>query len=346
MANQLHLLRRSAAELIPWILLSVAVFLGCTLYVRWAVPTVDLSMVAIPLAVMSIMVSALVHSVVYSAQHVLAEVQRILDEESSRTDAITRIAVIGSSLLVSLVVGSLLIFGESLLELVVAVFLLAGIVAMSGTIIRNHVATRPLNRRERAACEIGADQDVAFRVATGEFGQTINGVAAGVFPAYKVILINEHSFEALDNKYIAMIAAHELGHVDENHAVISLVGTVVLTTLSVLSLRYFVQYHWMLFLVTGSTVLVGRVVFVWARRQLEYRADRYAAKLLDDPHQVANGLRALRDVQMTETADEQSSGRLYERAIRRIRHCWTRILSTHPPIDDRIAHIERLELER
>ncbi|MDQ2051641.1 M48 family metalloprotease [Natronolimnohabitans sp. A-GB9] len=342
MTNQRHSLRRSTTELTPWIVLSVAVFLGCTLYLRWAVPTADLSTVAIFLAVVSILASALVHFVVYSAQHVLAEVQRILDEESSRTDAITRIAVIGFSLLVSLVAGGLLIFGESLLELVVAVFLLAGMVAMSGTFIRNHVATRPLNRRERAACEIGSDQDIAFRVVTGQFGQTINGIAAGVFPAYKVILINEHSFEALDTKYIAMIAAHELGHVDENHAVISLVGTVVLTALSVLSLRYFVQYHWMLFLVTGSAVLVGRVVFAWTRRQLEYRADRYAAKLLEDPHQVANGLRALRDTRMAETADEQSPGRLYERAIRRIQHCWTRILSTHPPIDDRIAQIERL----
>ncbi|WP_092936190.1 M48 family metallopeptidase [Natrinema hispanicum] len=342
MTNHWNSLRRSAAELIPWILLSVAVFLGCTLYVRWAVPTIDLSTVSISLAVMSIMASAFVHYVVYSAQHVLAEVQRILDEESSRVDAVTRIAVVGFSVLVSLAAGELLIFGKSLLELVVAVLLLAGMVSMSGTFFRNHVATRPLNDRERAACEIGADQDVAFRVVTGEFGQTINGLAAGVFPTHKVILINEHSFEALDNKCIAMIAAHELGHVDENHAVVSLVGTVVLIALSLLSVRYFMRHHWMLFLVAGSAVLVGRVVFVWARRQLEYRADRYAAELLDDPQQVANGLRALRDVQMTETANEQSSGRLYERAIRRIRHYWTRILSTHPPIDDRIAHIKRL----
>lgn len=337
-----HLLRKSVAELLPWLLLSVAVFLGCTLYVRWAVPTIDLSTVSISLAVMSIMASALVHSVVSPAQYVLSEVQRILDEESSRMDAITRITVIGFSVLVLFVAGALLIFGESLLELVVAVFLLAGIVAMSGTFIRNHVSTRPLDERERAACEIGTDQDVTFRVATGEFGQTINGLAAGVFPAYKLILINEHSFEALDDEYIAMIAAHELGHVDENHAVISLVEAVVLTAPSLLSVRYFVQHHWMLFLVAGSAVLVGRVVFAWIRRRLEYRADRYAANLLEDPHQVANGLRTLRDARMAETADEQSPRRLYERAIRRIRHCWTRILSTHPPIDDRISHVERL----
>jgi len=50
-------------------------------------------------------------------------------------DAITRITVIGFSVLVLFVAGALLIFGESLLELVVAVFLLAGIVAMSGTFI-------------------------------------------------------------------------------------------------------------------------------------------------------------------------------------------------------------------
>ncbi|TMT80244.1 hypothetical protein E2L06_18500 [Haloterrigena sp. H1] len=337
-----HLLRRSVAELITWILLSVAVFLGCTLYVRWTIPTVDLSMVATPLAVVSITVSALVHSVVYPAQYVLSEVQRILDEESSRMGAITRITVIGFSVLALLAASALFIFGESLLELVVAVFLLAGIVAMSGTFIRNHVATRPLSERERAACEIGADQDVTFRVATGEFGQTINGLAAGVFPAYKLILINEHSFEALDDEYIAMIAAHELGHVDENHAVVSLVGAVVLTAPSLLSVRYFVQHHWMLFLVVGSAALVGRIVFAWTRRQLEYRADRYAANLLEDPHQVANGLHALRDARMAETADKQSPGRLYERAIRRIRNCWTRIVSTHPPIDDRISHVERL----
>ncbi|WP_171052443.1 M48 family metallopeptidase [Haloterrigena sp. H1] len=257
-------------------------------------------------------------------------------------DAITRIAVIGFSVLVLLAASALFIFGESLLEFVIAVFLLAGIVAMSGTFIRNHVSTRPLNERERAACEIGAGQDVTFRVATGEFGQTINGLAAGVFPAYKIILINEHSFEALDDEYIAMIAAHELGHVDENHAVVSLVEAVVLTAPSLLSVRYFVQHHWMLFLVAGSAVLVGRVVFAWIRRRLEYRADRYAANLLEDPHQVANGLRALRDARMAEIADEQSPGSLYERAIRRIRHCWTRILSTHPPIDDRISHVERL----
>jgi len=303
-------------------------------------------MVAIFLAVVSILASALVHFIIYSTQHVLAEVKRVLDEESSRTDAITRIAIVGFSVLVALVAGELLIFGESLLELVVAVFLLAGMVAMSGTFFRNHVATRPLNKRERTACEIGADRDIAFRVVTGEFGQTINGIAAGVFPAYKVILINEHSFEALDDEYIAMIAAHELGHVDENHAVVYLIGTVVLTALSPLFFRYFVRHHWMLFLIVGSAVLVGRVVFAWARRQLEYRADRYAAKLLEDPHQVANGLRALRDIRMTEMADEQSPGRLYKRAIRRICHCWTRILSTHPPIDDRITHIERLESER
>ncbi|WP_226042766.1 M48 family metalloprotease [Natrinema sp. DC36] len=171
----------------------------------------------------------------------------------------------------------------------VAVFLLARMVAMSGTFFRTHVATQPLNERERTACEIGADRDIAFRVVTGEFGQTINGIAAGVFPAYKVILINEHSFEALDDEYIAMIAAHELGHVNENHAVVSLVGTVVLTALSLFSFRYFVRHHWMLFLIVGSAVLVGRVVFAWARRQLEYRADRYAAKLLEGPHQIANG---------------------------------------------------------
>ncbi|ELZ17529.1 hypothetical protein C476_15358, partial [Natrinema limicola JCM 13563] len=87
-------------------------------------------------------------------------------------DAVTRIAVVGFSVLVSLAAGELLIFGKSLLELVVAVLLLAGMVSMSGTFFRNHVATRPLNDRERAACEIGADQDVAFRVVTGEFGQT------------------------------------------------------------------------------------------------------------------------------------------------------------------------------
>ncbi len=76
-------------------------------------------------------------------------------------------------------------------------------------------------------------------------------------------------------------------------------------------------------------------------RYLEYRADEFAARYLDDPDQVIEQLRSLREA---DVEDRASSLSLFENILpKHLRDDLNQLFSTHPTADQRIANIERFK---
>lgn len=143
---------------------------------------------------------------------------------------------------------------------------------------------------------------VTVRVLPAHADQRPNGFATGILPGWRYILVPAVVFDELDAPELAALLAHERGHLAERHTLVrtaALPGLVALVA-GVVLWRPDVPAADLALPVGVFGYLAG---MTWLARRMEYRADAYAARLLDDPEPVISVLETLEAIR-SEAAPE------------------------------------------
>jgi len=209
---------------------------------------------------------------------------------------------------------------------VVAVVALTGVVSPLLQVAQ--LASRPPTAAEAARlAQAPTDGDrVALRVVDGARGGPVNGFAVGG-PFADSVGVSRYALERLDERQLAALVGHELGHHRLHHALVRAgvsvawlaAGAAVLTAL--FATLTTVALAGMVALVVGERLVAGL-----ATRRTEYHADEFAARRTSPAAMV--------DLLATLDADLAVD----QRAV----PWYQRLFSTHPPYERRIARLRRV----
>lgn len=191
----------------------------------------------------------------------------------------------------------------------------------------------------------------------------LNAFATGRDPQHAAVAITRGLRERLDRAELQAVMAHELSHVrhyDIRLAMLlaTLVGVVVL-----LSDAFWRGTRWRLWsggrsrregvagvlllvvavLLAALAPMVAKVIQLAASRQREYMADAGAVELTRNPEAMIGALRRLGgDREVLEAANRATAHLYIVQPIKKWEKRAQGLLSTHPPLEERIARLERL----
>jgi heat shock protein HtpX len=186
-----------------------------------------------------------------------------------------------------------------------------------------------------------------------------NAFATGRNPKHSAVAVTTGIARILNEDELKAVLAHEMGHIKNRDILIS---AIVATIASAVMFIAFMA-RWSLFLggfgrsrnqyagliglaaVLAIAVLapIGAMVIRTAiSRQREYGADETGARISGRPLALASALRKLQmGAQMTSTRVSESTAHMY--TISPLRSDFMgNLFSTHPPVEDRIARLERM----
>lgn len=179
-----------------------------------------------------------------------------------------------------------------------------------------------------------------------------NAFATGAFKNSALVAVSTGLLDTLSKEEVEAVLGHEIGHIANGDMVTMTLLQGVLNTFVIFIARII---GWAVdrvilknedeapgiaqMLVTlAMELLLGiaaSIVLAWFSRRREFVADKAGAQLTSK-HAMANALRRL-------SGDSQSAGLPANLAALGMRnsHSWLAIFSTHPPIEERIAALER-----
>jgi heat shock protein HtpX len=185
-----------------------------------------------------------------------------------------------------------------------------------------------------------------------------NAFATGRRPEEAAITVTTGLFELMTDRELEGVLGHELGHIRNYDIRVSLIVFGLVVALGIIAdvlmrVAFFggrgrggnnqSQLFFLIFGVVAALVapLLAGAVQAAISRQREYLADATSAMTTRDPEGLASALGKLAE-----------SGRPLQRANTSMAHLWiadplrpnafARLFSTHPPIPDRIARLERM----
>lgn len=182
-------------------------------------------------------------------------------------------------------------------------------------------------------------------------GQQINAFASGRDPNHAVVCVTEGALEKLDKRELEGVLAHELGHVGNYDIRYMTVVAVLVGMVSIVS-QIFLRSLWFksggndkekaIFLIIGIVlaILAPIVVFLVqmsVSRKREYAADATAVKFTRNPHGLIGALKKIK-------ADHAPLNKKVSKAVAPlfISNPFGGLTSTHPPLERRIAALERM----
>jgi heat shock protein HtpX len=199
-----------------------------------------------------------------------------------------------------------------------------------------------------------------------------NAFATGRDPKHAAIAVTTGLLEAMDERQLIGVLAHELSHVKNRD---TLIGTIAATIGGAISfLAQMGQFQLIfgggdddngnpLFVLLGVILapIAAMVIQLAVSRGREYLADSTGASLTGDPEGLAQALETLQAAQQQGLLARMRGGlgRRREPEPQRnpaFSHLWivnplsggdvARLFSTHPPLDDRIARLRAMRLRR
>ena len=186
-----------------------------------------------------------------------------------------------------------------------------------------------------------------------------NAFATGRNPSHAAVAVSRSLMDLLNERELRAVIAHELGHVLNRDILVSTVAATIASAVS--SLAQMLQ--WGAIFAGGSsrdreggnpiamlaliilTPIIALIIQLAISRTREYGADASSAKLTGSPMDLANALRKLETV--AERMPVHGTPRQQTTASLFIVNPFaggilSRLFSTHPPLDDRIARLEEI----
>lgn len=178
-----------------------------------------------------------------------------------------------------------------------------------------------------------------------------NAFATGRNPKNAAVAATTGLLEIMDDRELRAVLAHEMGHVQNYDIRVTMIAFGLTSVISILADAIFHMFLWrdseeevnpLSMLVGAIMVFVAPIVAMFIQfavsRQREYLADATGANTTGDPEGLARALGKLRDFgrpmvrQNTSTAHLFIANPLKAGSI-------TKLFSTHPPLEDRIARL-------
>ena len=188
--------------------------------------------------------------------------------------------------------------------------------------------------------------------------RTPNAFATGRDPKHAAVAVTEGLLELLDEEEIMGVLGHELAHVKHRDILIQTVAATVVGAITMLA----DWGRWMLFwgamsddddrnpagLILGIILLVvvpiaAVLINLAISRSREYYADEGGAKICGNPLWLANALRKLAYGVERYPMENANSGTAHMFIVSPLKGDGiTALLSTHPPIEERIRRLEAM----
>jgi heat shock protein HtpX len=177
-----------------------------------------------------------------------------------------------------------------------------------------------------------------------------NAFATGAFKNSALVAVSTGLLQSMTHEEVEAVLAHEVAHVANGDMVtMTLIQGVVNTFVVFLSrvVGYFVDKQinkdgngqgvgYMVTSIVCQIVfgLLASVIVAWFSRQREFRADAGAAKYMGQPNSMINALARLGGVEAGELPKNIAAAGISDKAG------FMALLSTHPPIEQRIAALK------
>ena len=182
--------------------------------------------------------------------------------------------------------------------------------------------------------------------------KNINAFATGRDPQHSVVCVTEGALEKLDKKELEGVLAHELGHIASYDIRYMTLVAVMVGMISIIS-QIFLRSLWFsgggdndkgkgVFILIGVVLAILAPIVVWLvqmsiSRKREFSADASAVKFTRYPPGLID---ALKKIQKENTVPEKKVSKAVAPLF--ISNPFRGLGSTHPPIEKRIAVLERM----
>jgi len=189
--------------------------------------------------------------------------------------------------------------------------------------------------------------------------RALNAFATGRNPQHAAVAVTEGLLEVLDERQLEAVLAHELSHVRNRDVLIATVAAGVAGLIS--SVGYVLQFGTMLGghgrddenrgggLAALAWIIVAPIVAVLIQmaisRSREFSADASGAVLTGNPDALADALATLERAQQVapyEHAGPATAHLFIVNPLRGRLGAVMKLLSTHPPIEERIARLRAM----
>jgi len=188
-----------------------------------------------------------------------------------------------------------------------------------------------------------------------------NAFATGRNPAHAAVAVTEGILQILNERQLEAVLAHELSHVKNRDILISTIAAAVAGLVS--TIGHVMQWGFMLGgarsdddergggLAALAWILVAPIIALLIQlaisRSRELGADASGATLCGHPEDLAGALRRLEDAQGVrpyEFAGPATAHLFIVNPLRGAAAAFMNLLSTHPPIEERIRRLEAMRV--
>lgn len=223
------------------------------------------------------------------------------------------------------------------------------------------VSTASQDLREQQLLNVVAEMAVASRLPIPEVfildAKEINAFAAGTRPDNAVIAVTRGALQKLNRDELQGVIAHEFSHIYNADMLLNMrlaamvMGFVFMLYIGIRLLEGSflfgrkreegnspIAIAALIFLVAGAiTWFAGALLRSMVSRQREYLADASAVQYTRNPLGIANALRKIEADRAVQ--DMPRRGMAYSHLYFNNQSFWSRLFSTHPPVEKRIAAI-------
>jgi heat shock protein HtpX len=177
--------------------------------------------------------------------------------------------------------------------------------------------------------------------------QQPNAFATGRDPERAVVCFTQGILAGLRREELEGVAAHELAHIKNRDMLINTVAATMAGAVMILA-RFAFFFGDRRNAIAGLAMLIlaplaAFLVQMAISRQMEFRADRAGAEIAGSPRGLARALLSLESTARRIPMDVSPSA-AHVCIVNPLRRAGlTRLFTTHPPVEERVARLEELE---